>query len=105
SRASCRLVTPDYLEELALAYDRVRDLVARHSISPKNPLMWDDRDRLHEFSRHIGDRDAARQADIYWRISTAPLPQQSILVRFSPWLVTGRAELTSTLLSEVARQL
>jgi predicted KAP-like P-loop ATPase len=53
--------------------------------------------------------DSDQEADIattYWRLKTQAAERpKTVVVRFSPWLISGRTEMSSALLSELARSL
>lgn len=54
----------------------------------------------------MADETDAQAADRYWKLKLEVDAQpRTLVVRFSPWLIAGRAELASALLGELARSL
>lgn len=83
-----------------LAEDKIKLLEERNL----NPSMWESGHRDREFRRWFNSDEDAETAFRYWRLKLAIEARPSnIVVRFSPWLIAGRAELASALLSDIAR--
>jgi hypothetical protein len=54
----------------------------------------------------VDDDSTAHTVDTYWRLKQHVDNQRhTVIVDFAPWLISGRAELTSALLSDLARAL
>lgn len=59
-----------------------------------------------EFRRRLPTDTDADVADYYWQLKChIDAHPRTIIVRFSPWLISGRAELASALFSDLARAL
>jgi hypothetical protein len=98
--------TLDSLEPLAEAFDKVRDKVAELDLSNLDLSMAHYVYRRNLFRSWLGDQEEADRADRYWILLQAIQKQRHTLqIRFSPWLIAGRAELASAFLSELARSL
>jgi hypothetical protein len=62
--------------------------------------------RWHELRRWVDNDRTADIVDRYWELKQqADRHRHTIIVNFSPWLISGRAELTSALLSDLGRAL
>jgi predicted KAP-like P-loop ATPase len=98
--------TLDTIEMLAECYDLIRDRVAAYEVANFD-LSKAKHSYVEElFSRWLGSKEAGEKAFRYWRfINDIEVRRKTVQVRFSPWLVAGRAELATALLSELARAL
>lgn len=94
----------DQLEELSEAYEKIKDHVSLMEAENKNLTYWEATNRRKDFLRWCETETEADLAERYWRIDWAA-KKKTIVVRFSPWLISGRAELAAGLLSELARSL
>jgi predicted KAP-like P-loop ATPase len=90
------------LESLAVVFDRVRDQVnAYDDLNLNFPAARRDY-RLDLFNSWLRNSADAQNADRYWRLlQRINDKRRTIQVRFSPWLIAGRAELASALFSEL----
>jgi predicted KAP-like P-loop ATPase len=98
--------TLEELEKLANSFDQVRDKIIAYD---KINLNVTAAQRSHQFDLFLGwlrNREKAAEADRYWRLlRKIEENRRTIQIRFSPWIVAGRAELASALFSELARAL
>jgi hypothetical protein len=92
------------LEVLSEAYEKVKENVLLMEAANKNLTYWQAINRRQDFLSWCETESEADSAERYWRIEWAA-KQKTIIVRFSPWLIAGRAELAAGLLSELARSL
>ncbi len=94
------------LEVLAETYDQVRDKIAELDRQGLNFRMARPEYRQEVFDRWLGDKNQALRTDRYWKLlKEIEQTPRTIQIRFSPWLIAGRAELTIAFLSEIARAL
>ena len=94
----------DELESYSEYYDLLRPAISKLERLDKEVSNWERTNRITEFSRILGSKDNAAQADRYFRLKMAASAEPKIaIVRFSPWLVAGRAELATALLGDIAR--
>ena len=98
--------TIDELEEMANVFEVVEPNIAE-LFQLNRDIVRAGRDaRWRELRRFLGGDAAADVAYRYWEIKNyVEHHQHTIIVRFSPWLISGRAELTSALLSDLGRAL
>jgi predicted KAP-like P-loop ATPase len=94
------------LDEMAQEFERVAVRVAELEAFDRNAGFWDATYRRQEFRGWLGSENAVDLAHRYWRLKrrTDARPR-TIVVRFSPWLMPSRAELTSAFMAELARAL
>ncbi|NEU96024.1 KAP family P-loop NTPase fold protein [Bradyrhizobium uaiense] len=115
SRASESLVLNDAspqrrsledLEAMSEVYERIEPRIVAMGALNQNLTYWEKINRKQEFTRWLGSASDAEIADRYFelklKVEAAP---RNIVIRFSPWLIAGKAELTQALLSELARGL
>lgn len=98
--------TLETIEALAEVYDLIKDRVATYDTAnlDLSNTRYDYRKDL--FSKWLDSKDEGKKADDYWTLLKAVESNpRTIQVRFSPWLIAGRAELATALLSELARAL
>ncbi|WP_092029638.1 P-loop NTPase fold protein [Bradyrhizobium sp. OK095] len=94
------------LEELASSFDKVRDKITAYDELNLNVTAAQRNHQLGLFRSWLRDEDEANKADQYWRLyRKIEGHRRTIQVRFSPWVIAGRAELASVLFSELARAL
>lgn len=68
--------------------------------------LWDRNHSDREFSRTCGSPETAALAKDYLSLlRKLELQPRNIIVRFSPWLIAGNAELASALISDMGREL
>jgi hypothetical protein len=98
--------TLDELEEMADTLETAELRVA-YLFAVNKHIARAERDaRWHELRRWLPDDRTTDLADRYWRLrDRVETHRHTVIVRFSPWLISGRAELTSALLSDLARAL
>ncbi|MGM4991848.1 P-loop NTPase fold protein [Tardiphaga sp. 841_E9_N1_2] len=98
--------TLDALEKLADVYDIIRDRVDVYDVSGFNFSNTRFDYRVDQFKKWLESEEEAKKADTYWKLlQTTEGQRRTIQVRFSPWLIAGRSELATALLSELARAL
>lgn len=92
------------LEEMANAFSRVEPLIDDFLDRNLDVLLWNQHHRDRQFEIQCGSTSDTRLAFRYWelfqRLEKRP---RNIVIRFSPWLFPGKAELASALLSDLAR--
>ena len=87
-------------------FERIEAKIRAFADDNSDITRWQLAHRLREFRAWLGDASDAELADRYWRLlCTIELAPRTIVVRFSPWVISGRAELAVALLSELARGL
>lgn len=96
----------DDLEAMSEIYERVEPRILEMGALNHNLTYWERINRRQEFARWLGSASEAEVADRYFqlRLNVEARPR-NIVIRFSPWLIAGKAELTQALLSELARGL
>ncbi|WP_408914434.1 P-loop NTPase fold protein [Brucella pseudogrignonensis] len=68
--------------------------------------LWDRNHSDREFCTKCGSAEKADLAKAYWSLTKAiELKPRNIVIKFSPWLVAGRAEIASALISDMGREL
>lgn len=94
----------DDIGRMADIYEKIEPNILLLEESGRNLLLWERTHRHKEFARWLGSEEEAESAYRYWKykqnIDSNP---RNIIVRFSPWLIAGRAELASALISDIAR--
>jgi predicted KAP-like P-loop ATPase len=104
--ASPQPIDINQIEELAIIFDKVRDRITAYDGLNLNITAAQRSYQLGLFRSWLRDDEEANSADRYWRLYRKIEDQRrTIQVRFSPWLIAGRAELASALFSELARAL
>jgi predicted KAP-like P-loop ATPase len=94
------------LEEMAPVFERIEGRIADLESLNKNVPRWAKDARWKEIRRWLGSDDAADTADLYWQLKArVDANPHTLVIHFSPWLIAGRSELASALLSELARAL
>ena len=94
----------DDLEEMSRKFSRVEPVIETMIDSNMNVDLWERNHRDREFRRASDSPEDARLALEYWRLKRLVEDDpRNIIVRFSPWLFPGRAELASALMSDLAR--
>jgi hypothetical protein len=96
----------DQLEELAVEFDKVKSKIEEVDELNLDTTRWQREYRWHLFRGWLDSDAATDAADRYWRLKLrVDSDPRTIVVRFSPWLIAGKAELAPALLSELARSL
>jgi hypothetical protein len=102
--ASPRTLTE--LEEMADIFEAVRPHVEDFFTANQHIVRAAKDARWHELRRWVPDDGTADTADRYWRLrDQVEARRHTVVVHFSPWLISGRAEITSALLSDLGRAL
>lgn len=97
--------TLEHLEEMAQKFEKVEHRVSSLGLV-SNVTQWDRYYTENEFRRWIEDDGDASDAYRYWRLKLKVDTQpRTIITRFSPWLIAGRVEMATALLSELARSI
>jgi predicted KAP-like P-loop ATPase len=94
------------LDEMADVFGKIAARLDALDKAGKNLTYWERINRIAEFRRWLGSEEDAQIADRYWRLKVKVQSEpRTTVVRFSPWLIAGHAELASALLAELARAL
>ncbi len=92
------------LEEMSRKFARVEPVTDALIASNLNIDLWERNHRDREFLKACGSDEDAALALEYWRLKRkVENDPRNIVVRFSPWLFPGKAELSSALISDLAR--
>jgi hypothetical protein len=98
--------TIDEIEQLAIEFDKIRSKVEAINDRNVDTTKWQREYHRNQFRRWLESDQAADAADRYWRLKLkVDSNPRTVVVRFSPWLIAGKAELATALLSELARAL
>ena len=98
--------TLDDLERAALVFDRIKDRIQSIEQLDLDFTKTQRNYRTTLFESWLQNADDVALADRYWRLLLRVQDHpHTIVVRFSPWLIAGRAELAMALFSELARAL
>ena len=98
--------TRDELEVMARTFEQIEGRILSIENQNKDPTRWEPSSRFKEFLKWLGSEESARVADYYWQLKVyVDKNPRTLVVRFSPWIFSGRVELASALLSELARTL
>lgn len=98
--------TINQIEQLAIQFDRIRLRVETLDELNLDTTKWQREYRWSQFRRWLDSDRATDAADRYWRLKLmVDANPRTVVVRFSPWLIGGKAELATALLSELARAL
>jgi predicted KAP-like P-loop ATPase len=98
--------TIEQIEEMALLYEKVEPDISIQRNSHSYLLSASMDFQLSICRKVLADDDAAKLALCYWHQKEKAVEDpRTVVVHFSPWLIAGRAELASALLSEMARAL
>ncbi|NEJ88895.1 hypothetical protein GR223_23675 [Rhizobium leguminosarum] len=97
-------LTLERLDEMSDRFLRVEPIINKLKEDNRDVALWERHHRDGEFLRACGSQDDANVASEYWDLlqKTERTPG-NLIVRFSPWLIAGSAELASALISDVAR--
>lgn len=92
------------LEAMAGAFEKVEQRIADMEALNLNLVLWERSHRGKTFLKWLGSEEEGSNAYEYWRRKRiVDLNPRNIVIRFSPWLIAGRAELASALISDIAR--
>src|SRR5665213_651406 len=96
----------DEIEDMARIFERVEGHLADLDRSNKDIARSNKDGRWHELRKCLASNDETDIADRYWRLKNhiETNPHTTVVV-FSPWLIAGRVELASALISDLARAL
>jgi len=96
----------DYLERCAELCETVEWRLKSLSSSCSEIQRWSKTYKWAQFDQWFESRTDAIDADRYWRLqSHFEDNRKTIVVNFSPWLIAGRSQLATALLSDLARAL
>jgi predicted KAP-like P-loop ATPase len=96
----------DDLEDMSFVYEKIEPRVFAMAQPNRNLTHWERSNRRQEFARWLGSSSEAEIADRYFQLKLdVESRPRNVVVRFSPWLISGKAELAQALLSELARGL
>jgi predicted KAP-like P-loop ATPase len=99
-------LTIEQIELLAIEFDRIRLKVEAVDELNLDTTKWQREYRWTLFRSLLNSDESADAADRYWRLKLrVEANPKTVVVRFSPWLIAGKAELATALLSELARAL
>lgn len=102
--ATIHPVTVDELERMQADFEVVEPYILRTDADGRAPHMWAHDSLRAQFGKWIGSEERGNRAANYWQLlKQYNTNSKNLIVRFSPWLISGRAELTTALLSEIAR--
>jgi predicted KAP-like P-loop ATPase len=94
------------LEEMAETFEAVEPRIAHYFMLNKDIARAGRDARWRELRRWVGEDSTADAAYRYWQLkNTVETHGRTVIVHFSPWLISGRAEITSALLSDLGRAL
>jgi predicted KAP-like P-loop ATPase len=92
------------LDEMSRRFSRVEAVTDAFLASNMDVDLWERHHRDREFLKACGSTEDAALALEYWRLKRkVENDPRNIVVRFSPWLFPGKAELASSLISDLAR--
>ncbi|CDX61961.1 hypothetical protein MPL3365_70184 [Mesorhizobium plurifarium] len=92
------------LEEMSRKFMRVEPVTNALIAGNLDVDLWERNHRDREFLKACGSNEDAALALEYWRLKRkVENDPRNIVVRFSPWLFPGKAELASALISDLAR--
>lgn len=98
--------TVNEIEDLAIEFDKIRLRVETLDALNLDATKWQREFRWSQFRSWLDSDTATDAADRYWRLKLqVDANPRTVVVRFSPWLIGGKAELATALLSELARAL
>lgn len=98
--------TIEQLEKLAEPFERAEPYIRELDAAFKNIARARNDARWKVLRSALTSDAEANAADRYWRLKNyIEQNQRTIIINFSPWLISGRAELASALLGDMARAL
>jgi predicted KAP-like P-loop ATPase len=94
----------DDLEEMSRKFSRVKPITEELLAQKLNVDLWERHHRDREFRRACDSQEDSELALRYWHLKRwVENSPKNLVVRFSPWLFPGKAELASALISDLAR--
>ncbi|RDV04989.1 KAP family P-loop NTPase fold protein [Undibacter mobilis] len=94
------------IEQMSEIYERVAPQVQAMEASNLNLNYWQRDARIADFRRWLKSDADALAAQQYWQLKfSVEQNQRTVVLRFSPWLISVKAEMAVALLSEMARVL
>lgn len=97
-------LTLDQLEEMAIIFERVEPYLDALAYLNHDASMFTRDACYKEFRRRLSTDEEAEAATSYWLLKCqVDARPRTIVVRFLPWLIAGRSELATALLSDIAR--
>nr|WP_172717295.1 P-loop NTPase fold protein [Neorhizobium sp. T6_25] len=92
------------LDEMSRRFSRVEPITQALIAENRDVDLWDRNHRDAEFRKAFDSEEDTEFALNYWRLKRfVENNPKNIVVRFSPWLFPGKAELASALISDLAR--
>lgn len=105
-RASETEIDLGALDNMADQFAHVKPQLDEFLASGLDANLWDRNHSDREFLIACGSAEAAALAKGYWSLMRKiELKPRNIVVKFSPWLIAGNAELASALISDMGREL
>lgn len=96
----------DILDQMADQFAHVKPRLDEFLERGLDANLWDRNHSDREFLRACGSSENAKLAEDYWSLlRKIELQPRNIVIRFSPWLIAGNAELASALISDMGREL
>jgi predicted KAP-like P-loop ATPase len=103
----------DDLELMSEPFELIERHIRALADDNREVARWQLAHHRRALEHWLGDQEAANRADRYWRLlnsvelglNGADEHQRTTVIRFSPWVISGRAEMAVALLSELARGL
>lgn len=94
------------VEKMALLFERIEPRISQLLDSNGYFIRSSFDFQLSECKKILPDNDDAKNALCYWHLKDAVAQDPDVVVvHFAPWIIAGRTELASALLSELARAL
>lgn len=94
------------LDQMAKQFAHVKPKLDAFLDSGLDANLWDRNHSSREFLKACGSAENASLAEGYWSLlKTIEFKPRNIVIRFSPWLIAGSAELASALISDMGREL
>ncbi len=96
----------DILDQMADQFAHVEPRLHEFLERGLDANLWDRNHSAREFLKACGSPESAALARDYWSLlRKIELKPRNIVIRFSPWLIAGSAELASALISDMGREL
>lgn len=94
------------LDKMADIFAPVSSRILAMELLDQDVTQWEHTNRLRDFNQWLSSPEDVAAVDHYWQLKIrAEARRRTIIVPFSPWLISGKVELASALLSELARAL
>ncbi len=105
-RANGSEINLDTLDQMADEFAHVKPQLDEFLERGLDANLWDRNHSTREFLRACGTENKAKLAEDYWSLQKKiALKPRNIVIRFSPWLIAGSAELASALISDMGREI